>query len=197
MKASYRRGKICRILVCLCALTCATATSLIAQTFEPGTEAWAHRDRVERALAKALDGDLREAEAIATEDLPALFETPDETATYASRMAGLAFRLQNLDRDPEARAVGSLALEACSIYLESEPELTNPRRAARFLKMTGMLLQKTAGDLTQAKEAYLLAYRLDPENQVEALRLGQALEERERVIAERLEEETRREEAQR
>ena len=65
------------------------------------------------------------------------------------------------------------------------------------MKMTGMLLQKTAGDLTQAKEAYLLAYRLDPENQVEALRLGQALEERERVIAERLEEETRREEAQR
>jgi len=197
MTKSYRRGKICRLLVCLWALTWATETSLIAQPFEPGSEAWAHRDRVSRALAKALDGKILEAEAVAIENLPASLQTVDGVAAYASRMADLTFRLQNLDRTEEARAVGGLALEACSAYLESAPERTNPRRAARFLKLTGVLLQKTGGDLKQAKEAYLLAYQIDPENQIEALRLGQALEERERVIAERLEYEARGKEAQR
>jgi len=152
---------------------------------------------MDRALSTALSGNLADAEGIATEGLHFSLDTPDGAAAYASRMAALAFRLLNLDHHAEARAVGDLAVQACTVYLESGPERTNPRRAARYLELTGLLLQRTTGDLQEAKEAYLLAYELDPENQIESLRLAQSLEERERVIAERKADEKRREEAQR
>jgi hypothetical protein len=149
---------------------------------------------MEQAVSAAIGGDLVEAVMIASEDLPASLETADGQAAYASRMAGLAFRLQNIDRNEDADAVADLALDACGAFLASAPKSADPKRTARYLKLSGILLRRTPSGLNEAKEAFLLAYRIDPEGQIESLRFARALEERERVIAERRAAEERRKE---
>jgi tetratricopeptide (TPR) repeat protein len=152
---------------------------------------------MDRAVAAAQAGRLDQAGEILQEGIPTAAAAVDRSSAQAHRLAALAFRLQELDHAPQARELAEQALQVCSALLEEKALVADPGRNARLLALTGRLLERAAGQRREAMEAYLLAWQLDPERQVEALRAYQALAERERVILEREAEAARGKEARR
>ncbi|MEZ5276501.1 MAG: hypothetical protein R3F07_08995 [Opitutaceae bacterium] len=167
-----------------------------AQTTPPDAVRSIDANRMDRAFQAALSSDLATAEQILLEDLPADRPTPSDVIVIADRFSRLAFQLQNTDHDEAARHFGAMALEACLSSLSAGTEQLPNAATAQLLKRTGQLLKQTNGDLPEAARLFRLAYDLDPQGQIESLYLAQALEERDRVIAERRAEESRAKEVQ-